>query len=129
VIRAIALSAVCASLVVGVAVGGPKTQTGASSSAARVLDLELDGDDADFVLRDPAGRLGIMAIDSAGCWIPDCTEDKFSDMPAEDHDDSDTMSSSSNTGLTLAPRSQRHAKMKWARLSFIPGSGRLKYSR
>jgi len=54
------------------------------------LRVTLEGDSADFKLRDSVGRIAILAIDSTSSDIPDCYVDTYAEMRREDHDDTDT---------------------------------------
>jgi hypothetical protein len=99
--RGIAASVLCVMFVASVGRGGPMTPKAAASGSPRILKLELDGTDADFRLTDPVGHQCVMAIDSARCWVPDCTDEKYSDRVGEDHDDSDT--TASDTALAENP--------------------------
>ena len=62
------------------------------SGRPRLLMVYFVGDSVDFVLTDPAGRSGVVAVDRATCSILGCDIDKSSELAMEDHDDSDTTS-------------------------------------
>jgi hypothetical protein len=59
----------------------------APDASRRILVILVTGDSIDFRLVDPAGRIAVIAVDSAMTSIPDCDVEKSDAV--RDHDDSD----------------------------------------
>lgn len=59
-----------------------------------MLMVTVVGDSVDFILTDPHGHVGALAVDSAFCEIPDCQMEKYSDDVGDDPDESEPVDTS-----------------------------------